>query len=1098
MNDWSLLSEYVRSGSETAFESLVRRHLNMVYSAALRQAGQVEVAEEVSQAVFVLLARKAPKLTSSVLVPGWLYRTACFMARRSVENQARRRAIENEAAKMNLLDTKDEVWSRILPHVDAAMSDLGEMDRNALVLRFLQQRSFREVAESLGMSEDAAKKRVTRALDKLRNLLDRRGVTVTLTAIAAALTANSVEAAPVTLGGLTVKAALGTGLAKSSAVGLLVEESARAILLIRLKKVALLAAAALVLITSVIKWDGRNLVTSKSPQGDELRAAIKQTPPRQLQVFAPAKPAKTKGLTLHIVAAETGAPLAEGVVFARFSAPQIRSRNYSTQPEPGISFPIDSLGAARIPLPEERFKGMQLWVTSPGRVPVSIQWKREEELNLPSDYSVRLGEGTRIGGTILDENGKSVVGATLSFPETSTVRSPWDSRESVAYNTPATTPRTDNNGRWIADFISSETDGTLDGYVTAAHSDYVKQTLSLRNLLAAGTTNTLVMKKGCLISGSVIDTAGNPIFGASIDLAFMPGADSPAAPTAMGIREIIQTGRIEPGFEPFVVIKKTDEFGLFQFARVHEGLYRLRAETEGFSKTNFNFIAEAITTNFLIALAPANEPANSAKYSIVRGRVTDDEGQPVKKAIVLLAPGQPGLERLAKEWYDETDDQGKFEWKHAPDRSVRLTIRGSAADGDLEQQSVELAPDGSEPVIILKSKAKMLLRLIVTDQETGKPLPSFKVAVGESTPRREKGLTGLELIGEGHDGKFALRLPQRESLSSSGMMARYGVGRSKVVVRALGYFDKEFPAPDQTNDLEFAITLDRALPMSGRVNLPSGLPAAGAEVSLLPTGTPLSITKDGKFRFGNQPGCTSLQTGPDGTFHAQPTGLTALLASTHESGWAILPMPDSGESVIQLRPWSRIDGKVGVGGRPARVEVRVRPLLESSGHPGGILTTFTDTAGRFEFPKLPDGRVLVYFMLPMNSQPFSGMSGGSHPQVLSLVPGETTTVLIGGSGARLAGRAVLSSGVGPVAWTQITGGLYSKSENSSLAEIGYPFDFRADGSFVIEDVPPGDYQLKTNPPPPTDSIIRNVTIPESLAHGGDLDLGTIEVSWPWK
>ena len=128
MNDWSLLREYVERRSEAAFEALVRRHLDMVYSAAWRQAGDASLAEEVTQAVFVLLARKAPHLRRGVMVAGWLYRTACLTARRALRDQTRRRIKEREAAEMRLTDSNDEVWTRLKPHLDAALADLGEAD----------------------------------------------------------------------------------------------------------------------------------------------------------------------------------------------------------------------------------------------------------------------------------------------------------------------------------------------------------------------------------------------------------------------------------------------------------------------------------------------------------------------------------------------------------------------------------------------------------------------------------------------------------------------------------------------------------------------------------------------------------------------------------------------------------------------------------------------------------------------------------------------------------------------------------------------------------------------------------------------------------
>src|SRR5438445_9653030 len=170
MNDWSLLREYVERCSEAAFETLAGRHLDMVYSAAWRQTGDADLAEEAAQAVFVLLARKAPHLRGGVVVAGWLYRTACLTARRALRDQTRRRIKDREAVEMRVTDSNDEVWTRLMPHLDGALTNLGEADRTAIVLRFLERRSFRDVAATLSISEDAAKKRVTRALEKLRLL----------------------------------------------------------------------------------------------------------------------------------------------------------------------------------------------------------------------------------------------------------------------------------------------------------------------------------------------------------------------------------------------------------------------------------------------------------------------------------------------------------------------------------------------------------------------------------------------------------------------------------------------------------------------------------------------------------------------------------------------------------------------------------------------------------------------------------------------------------------------------------------------------------------------------------------------------------------
>ncbi|MGO8701202.1 MAG: RNA polymerase sigma factor [Limisphaerales bacterium] len=213
INDWSLLRQYVERRSEPAFETLVRRHLDMVYSTAWRQAGDADLAEEVTQAVFVLLARKAPGLGEGVVIAGWLYRTSCLTARRALRDQTRRRIKDREAAEMKLTDSNDEVWTRLMPFLDPALANLAEEDRMAIVLRFLERRSFRDVAAASRISEDAAKKRVARALEKLHHIFTRQGLTLGLGVMAAALSAKALEAAPAGLLRSSVQAGYSGGMA---------------------------------------------------------------------------------------------------------------------------------------------------------------------------------------------------------------------------------------------------------------------------------------------------------------------------------------------------------------------------------------------------------------------------------------------------------------------------------------------------------------------------------------------------------------------------------------------------------------------------------------------------------------------------------------------------------------------------------------------------------------------------------------------------------------------------------------------------------------------------------------------------------------------
>ncbi|HEV2330072.1 MAG TPA: sigma-70 family RNA polymerase sigma factor [Verrucomicrobiae bacterium] len=221
-DDMDLVRTYARCKSEEAFATVVSRHVNLVYSVALRHVRDSHLAEEITQTVFLILALKAGSFGSQTVVSGWLYRTARYAAANALTLRRRRQYREQEAYMQSQLDDhQSEIWSDIEPLLETAMGKLGQSDQNALTLRFFEGRSFKEVAAALGTTEAAGKMRVNRALEKLRTFFVKRGFTLSVVAIAGALSANSIQAAPVGLAASVTIAAVKGAAVPSSTVTLL-------------------------------------------------------------------------------------------------------------------------------------------------------------------------------------------------------------------------------------------------------------------------------------------------------------------------------------------------------------------------------------------------------------------------------------------------------------------------------------------------------------------------------------------------------------------------------------------------------------------------------------------------------------------------------------------------------------------------------------------------------------------------------------------------------------------------------------------------------------------------------------------------------------
>ena len=299
--DSQLLEQFARTRSEAAFAELVKRHIGLVYSVAFRKTGNPQHSEDITQAVFIILARKADSLGAKTVLPGWLYHTARLTTVNFQRAEMRRIRREQEAFMQSATEETalDALWKEVSPLLEDAMAGMRANDRDAIVLRFFKNLNLADMGAAMGISERAAQKRVNRALDKMRRFFLKRGVASTTAIIAGAISSNSIYAAPAALAQTVTAAAIAKDSVAAGATASLVKGVLKMMAMPKIKFAAVAAALVLLAVgTTGLAMESKSDHSSSIPyrMADDFWLLLNSVDTNKLQIQITLT---SKGKTVH-------------------------------------------------------------------------------------------------------------------------------------------------------------------------------------------------------------------------------------------------------------------------------------------------------------------------------------------------------------------------------------------------------------------------------------------------------------------------------------------------------------------------------------------------------------------------------------------------------------------------------------------------------------------------------------------------------------------------------------------------------------------------------------------------------------------------------
>lgn len=1123
MTDHELLQAYTGRNSEDAFAELVTRYTGLVYCSALRQVGNPATAQEITQAVFTILACKASRFRGTEFLSGWLLRTTRFVALNTRRQESRRRQLEQQAMSVDISET-EAAWRRLEPLLDEALFNLRARDRDAITLRFFEEKSFKEIANALHTSEDNAQKRVSRALERLRSRFKHRGVVLPAVLVSAAITGRTVRAAPAELSQLVAKTALLGPIEKGIATTL-VGLSLRAIMVANIRRLVGRCAPVLLIIVST----GLAIMLLNRHQAtDASSVVVRETnvPPTSLAFAATANPlpvltAEPQLLRLHVIDAETQARISKARVTL------VWAPNISTQ----ITniFTTDHDGT--VSLPVERHAGRdwsyRIEVFRDAFVPKYVSWSdRQGDApgDIPTDYTTKLDPAVNIGGVVVNEAGTPVPAARVVF-DVYKPRAPAESldRERLTMTSHYHVEMTDDQGRWHCSHAPPQFGMIL---FTVTHSNYAARRFGSASLSAITNqgepflassdfrngTALMQVAHGAVSAGSVVNDSGELVSGAKVTFDHQW-----AEPTAN---------------------QTTGPDGRFQFNNIakhaeldpENSICSLTVEADGYGPADFTFSGSA---------PPAEVTLTLSKGAELRGRVLDDNGNPVPKATVQVC-SHSNVRQF--EWVAFTDDQGRFQWLSAPSKPEFYVI---GATGYQPMSEIKLIPDGTEHLITIHTNpAPIIISGTAVDASTDKPIEQFevwmsfveKIYTGYSHPMNSPRPARLRAVGRNGVFLFTNYVP----------LVSYAME-----VRAQGYCAEEKNGHSPlTNDSRFEFRLDKASPMTGQVRLPDGTPLSAAVVMLLTERKGVYMKLPGEFDL-TLSGATHAETDANGQFTFPPSKAARNIVVTAPQGFAsVSPNQLLSSPIVTLQPWGCVMGTLKVGGLLASNETIDLSYMPSPAERTGyslFLETKTDREGRFVFWGVPPWPLQLAHRLSLK-----GSQSGLIPQTLqtqvNVSSGQTNFVNLGEGGWKVIGQLKLPNSTPnrQVDWQRDIqtlstkpAGLPPQPQRKSFASSAdfqaaaqkwfedqtvflrspagleaqrnqrrYTLVFDTNGVFKIDGVELGTYELKirvsdpNKPLPhslipfyePIGSLTKEIVIPEGSGPDGDpIDLGVLEL-----